>query len=219
MIIDSVLLEGWEKEMEKTLKTTGFIHSIFQDWDVNRNTSLKSRLVLLMFRCNQALRMLPGFLSWIAIPYRFLYQIVIEWLLGIEIPWDTEIGESLQLQHGQGLVVNHRTLIGANCIVRNSTTIGNKKLADGSISDAPKIGNHVDIGANVVIVGAVAIGDHAVIGAGSVVVKDVPAGVVVAGNPAKILRVSNHAVLLEGQEDPRDLELTSMSREASADHS
>lgn len=204
--------------MEKTLKTAGFIHHIFQDWDVNRNTSLKSRVVLLMFRGNQALRTLPGFLHWIAIPYRFLYQIAIEWLLGIEIPWDTEIGENLQLQHGQGLVVNHGTLIGTNCILRNSTTIGNKKLADGSISDSPRIGNNVEIGAHVVIIGAVEIGDHAVIGAGSVVVKDVPAGAVVAGNPARILRVVNPVALLDGHGDLQDVELTSTSRDGRGDN-
>jgi acetyltransferase-like isoleucine patch superfamily enzyme len=34
----------------------------------------------------------------------------------------------------------------------------------------------------------VTIGDSSVIGAGSVVTKDVPAGVVVAGNPARVIR-------------------------------
>jgi len=174
------------------------INYILQDWQINKNTSLKSRLTLLMFRLNQAFANLPSFLKKIAIFYRFLYQVVIEWLLGIEIPWDTQIGQNLQLQHGHGLVVNHETKIGENCILRNSTTIGNKKLADGSFSAAPKIGNHVDIGANVVIIGAITIGDHAVIGAGSVVVKDVPEGSVVVGNPARVIRqVNNTSSLLD----------------------
>ncbi|MFB8787564.1 MAG: serine acetyltransferase [Potamolinea sp.] len=128
-----------------------FTNYILQDWQINKDTSFKSRLTLLMFRLNQAFAKLPNFLQKIANFYRFLYQVVIEWLLGIEIPWDTQIGKNLQLQHGHGLVVNHETQIGENCILRNSTTIGNKKLADGSFSAAPKIGNNVDIGANVVI--------------------------------------------------------------------
>ena len=49
------------------------------------------------------------------------------------------------------------------------------------------IGNDVWIGLNVVVMDGVSIGDGAVIGAGAVVTKDVPDGVVVAGNPAKEL--------------------------------
>lgn len=51
-----------------------------------------------------------------------------------------------------------------------------------------KIGRNVWIGGKAVICPGVTIGDNAVIGAGSVVVKNVPANVVVAGNPAKIVR-------------------------------
>lgn len=51
-----------------------------------------------------------------------------------------------------------------------------------------KIGNNVWIGGRAVICPGVIIGDNSVIGAGSVVIKDVPANVVVAGNPAKIVR-------------------------------
>ena len=51
-----------------------------------------------------------------------------------------------------------------------------------------KIGRDVWIGANAVILGGVTIGDGAVVGAGAVVTKNVEAGFVVAGNPAKVLR-------------------------------
>lgn len=50
------------------------------------------------------------------------------------------------------------------------------------------IGNNVWIGGNTVINPGVTIGDNAVIGSGSVVTKDVPAGVVAAGNPCRVLR-------------------------------
>lgn len=112
-------------------------------------------------------------------------------MLGIELPWDTQIGPNLKLQHGLALVVNHETIIGANCTLRHSTTIGNKKLPDGSYSSSPQIGNNVEIGSNVVILGPITVGDNAVIGAGSVVVKDVAAGAVVVGNPARVIRQSN----------------------------
>lgn len=44
------------------------------------------------------------------------------------------------------------------------------------------------IGSGATILGGVTIGEKAIIGAGSVVTKDVPAGAIVAGNPAKVLR-------------------------------
>ncbi|MBW4651840.1 MAG: serine acetyltransferase [Kaiparowitsia implicata GSE-PSE-MK54-09C] len=161
----------------------------FQDWDKNKKTSLKSRLVLVLFRTAQYLQALPKVCRPISISSRFIYQILVEWILGIEIPYDTQIGEGLTIQHGQGIVVNHRTIIGKNCILRNSTTIGNKQLSDGSYSKSPVIGDGVDIGANVVIIGPILIGENAIIGAGSIVVKDVPENAVVAGNPARILRI------------------------------
>jgi putative colanic acid biosynthesis acetyltransferase WcaB len=177
-----------------------FISYIFQDWQINQNTSLKSRLSLSMFRLTNIFMTLPIYLRWLAVLYLFFYQVVVEWILGIEIPWDTKIEKNLTLQHGHGLVINHKTQIGENCVLRNSTTIGNKKLADGSYSAAPKIGNNVDIGANVVIIGAITIGDSAVIGAGSVVVKDVPERAVVVGNPARVIRTVNRDSMDEVEE-------------------
>ncbi|MGL4337403.1 MAG: sugar O-acetyltransferase [Turicibacter sp.] len=50
------------------------------------------------------------------------------------------------------------------------------------------IGNDVWIGGNSVILPGVEIGDNSVVAGGSVVTKDIPANVVVAGNPAKIIK-------------------------------
>lgn len=167
------------------------MNDILQDWQINQDTSLKSRLILLMFRVAQKLGYLPTPFSWISKFYYGIYLLIVDWILGVELPWDTQVGKNIKLHHARGLVINHETIIGNNCILRHATTIGNKKLIDGSISGSPKIGNNVDIGVNVVILGEITIGDNAVIGAGSVVVKDVPKGAVVAGNPAKIIRMLN----------------------------
>lgn len=51
-----------------------------------------------------------------------------------------------------------------------------------------RIGRDCFIGARSIILPGVSIGDGSVVGAGSVVVHDVPAGSVVAGNPARIIR-------------------------------
>ena len=50
------------------------------------------------------------------------------------------------------------------------------------------IGNHVWIGGGSIICAGVSIGDNTTIGAGSVVVKDIPANVVAAGNPCRVIR-------------------------------
>lgn len=51
-----------------------------------------------------------------------------------------------------------------------------------------EIGNNVITGSGVIILGGVHIGDNVMIGAGSVVTKDVPSNVVIAGNPAKVIK-------------------------------
>ncbi|QDY69560.1 acyltransferase [Qingshengfaniella alkalisoli] len=50
------------------------------------------------------------------------------------------------------------------------------------------LGNDVWVGANAVICDGVNVGDHVIIGAGAVVTKDVPAYMIVGGNPARIIR-------------------------------
>ncbi len=50
------------------------------------------------------------------------------------------------------------------------------------------VGNNVWIGAQVCVLPGVTIGDNTVIGAGSVVTKDIPANVVAAGNPCRVIR-------------------------------
>lgn len=51
-----------------------------------------------------------------------------------------------------------------------------------------KIGNDVWIASNVTVCGGVSIGARSVIGAGSVVTKDIPEGVLAAGNPCRVIR-------------------------------
>ena len=54
-----------------------------------------------------------------------------------------------------------------------------------------KIENNVWIGENVSILSGVKIGENAILGANSVVTKNVPKNSIVAGNPAKVIKVYN----------------------------
>lgn len=159
--------------------------NIFQDWGANTGNP-KGRLVLLLFRIGHLLRqnvIVAVLFFW----YFILYRVGVEWFLGIELPWKTRIGPGFRVDHGQALVVNDGTVFGAGCTVRNSTTIGNKRLKEGGYSRAPRFGDRVDVGANAIIIGPITIGDDVAIGAGAVVLKDVPANSVAVGNPARII--------------------------------
>lgn len=89
--------------------------------------------------------------------------------------------------HPFATVINAKS-IGKNFIFRNSLTIGNK---NNDNSQLPVIGDNVEVGANVVIIGPIKIGDNVIIGAGSVVVKSIPSNCVIAGNPARIIKQLN----------------------------
>lgn len=160
-------------------------YGILQDWQANAGNP-KGRLVLAFFRLMHLLR--QSLLTFILfLPLFLLYRLLVEWFMGIELPWKTRIGPGFRVDHGQALVINDGAVFGAGCTVRNSTTIGNKRAAGGGYTRAPIFGDRVDIGANAVIIGPVTIGDDVLIGAGAVVVKDVPAGHIAVGNPARIL--------------------------------
>ena len=51
-----------------------------------------------------------------------------------------------------------------------------------------RVGNNVWIGAQVCVLPGVTIGDNTVIGAGSVINRDIPANVIAAGNPCRVIR-------------------------------
>lgn len=155
--------------------------ALFVDWVVNQH-SMRVRLLLIGYRLTS---LLYGYSRWMVL---FLFPIFISYriyevILGCELSWKVRCGERLQIFHVVGLVINPATQIGSDCILRHATTLGARRGAN----DAPTIGDRVDIGCNVVVLGAVSIGSGAAIGAGAVVLKDVPENGVVVGNPARLL--------------------------------
>ena len=102
--------------------------------------------------------------------------------MGVEIPAKTKIGVGLQIWHGVGLIINVKVVIGNDCTLRHTTTIGNKFAGGGS----PVIGDNVDIGAHTIIIGDIKIGNNVTIGAGSIITKSIPENSIVYGNPLKL---------------------------------
>ena len=109
-------------------------------------------------------------------------------VIGVDIPYQVQIGEGLKISHPCGIVINENAVIGNNVWIRCNTVIGNDILSN----KAPVIGDNVSIGANVCIIGSVKIGNNSIIGAGTVVVRDVPPFSVVVGNPGRGIKSVEH---------------------------
>lgn len=116
----------------------------------------------------------------------------------IEIGADTRI-------HGVCIHAYLSVRIGRGCLIAANTQIfdgSGHDLALGSpesrihtrgSAKPVRIGDHVWVGANVLILPGVTIGDGSVIAAGSVVTSDVPANSLVGGNPARVLKTHAQA--------------------------
>jgi serine O-acetyltransferase len=116
--------------------------------------------------------------------YRMLYRRCRN-RYGIELPYSVKLGRRVVVEHQGCIVIHGHCEIGDDSIIRQGVTMGNRTL--DKPFDAPKLGSRVNVGAGAKILGAVTIGDGASIGANAVVLKDVPAGAVAVGIPAKII--------------------------------
>ena len=70
----------------------------------------------------------------------------------------------------------------------NHATNAKERVAGGCYAKSVKIGNNVWIGAGVNINQGVTVGDNTIIGSGSVITKSIPANVIAAGVPCKVIR-------------------------------
>ena len=98
------------------------------------------------------------------------------------------INTGCHFQDQGGITIGDETFLGNNVVI---TTMNHDFDPDSRRTTYPAsvvIGKKVWIASSVTIVPGVTIGDGSIIGAGSVVTKDIPAGVIAAGVPARVIR-------------------------------
>lgn len=97
----------------------------------------------------------------------------------------SQCGEGLLLPHPVGIVIGQGVVIGKNAEIYQNVTFGTSDFERG---EYPTVEDGATVFAGAVIVGKVRIGQGAVIGANSYVAKDIPAGVIAVGSPARVIR-------------------------------
>jgi acetyltransferase-like isoleucine patch superfamily enzyme len=131
-------------------------------------------------------------------------------LYGCEIGDETKIGAFVEIQKnakvGRRCKVSSHTFVCEGVAIEDNVFIGHgvtfindsyprATTPEGELQtesdwrvEATVIKRGASIGSGVTVLSKVIVGENSIVGAGSVVTRDVPPNVIVAGNPARILR-------------------------------
>lgn len=98
------------------------------------------------------------------------------------------INNFVNIHCSERIEIGHNVAISENVVIRDSDNHNIVSSKEHIKTKPIKIGNHVWIGMNVIILKGVTIGDGAVVAAGAVVTRDVEANSLVGGVPAKEIK-------------------------------
>jgi len=137
-------------------------------------------------------------------------------LYGCDIGDETKIGAFVEIQKnatvGRRCKISSHTFICEGVTIEDNVFVGHGVVfindsypratsADGTLQteqhwmvERTVVKQGASIGSGATILSKVTIGENAIVGAGSVVTKDVPANMIVAGNPARVLRALSEEV-------------------------
>ncbi|MGL5175112.1 MAG: 2,3,4,5-tetrahydropyridine-2,6-dicarboxylate N-acetyltransferase [Cetobacterium sp.] len=108
-------------------------------------------------------------------------------MMGAVINIGAEIGEGTMID--MNAVLGGRAIVGKRCHVGAGTVLAG--VIEPPSAQPVIVEDDVMIGANAVVIEGVRIGKGSVVAAGAIVLEDVPAGAVVAGNPAKVVKLKD----------------------------
>lgn len=103
-------------------------------------------------------------------------------MMGLQIPPHT-VDFGIKLYHWGWMIVNSKAKIGKNLTIYPGVTVGASK------SGVPTIGDNVFLGLGSKVFGDVTIGNNVIVAPNAVVVKNVPDNSIVAGVPAKVIKI------------------------------
>ena len=107
------------------------------------------------------------------------YNWVVQHKEGLKLGWKTDIGAFTYINAKFGVTIEDEVQIGSHCSIYSISTIDNKQ-APVVLKKNCRIGSHSTI------MPGVTIGENAVVGAHSFVNRDIPAGSVAYGVPARV---------------------------------
>lgn len=109
----------------------------------------------------------------------------------VDIEGDVVIGNNVSLQSScyitRGVIIEDDVFCGPRIATMNDKRICHRRPTLTFEQNAPRILRAARVGGGSLLLPGVTVGENAFVAAGSVVTKDVPDGVIVAGNPARII--------------------------------